>query len=98
MEFEYQDGQIRSLLCDCPCSCACKHEFAALLQLKETLALIESRHGEEFAKSGYFAAILRSTLFTVSVYGKETGSITLTGSGEELLANPQVKEAYLGSK
>ena len=27
----------------------------------------------------------------------ETGSITLSGSGEELLNNPQVKEAYLGS-
>ncbi len=27
----------------------------------------------------------------------ETGRITLTGSGEELLNNPQVKEAYLGS-
>ena len=27
----------------------------------------------------------------------ETGSITMTGSGEELLANPAVKAAYLGS-
>ena len=27
----------------------------------------------------------------------ETGNITLTGSGEELLVNPQVKAAYLGS-
>ena len=27
----------------------------------------------------------------------ETGRITLTGTGEELLNNPQVKEAYLGS-
>ena len=77
VEFEYQDGQIRNLLCDCPCSCACKHEFAALLQLKETLALIESRYSAEFEKSGCFAAILKSTLFTVSIYGKETGSITI---------------------
>ena len=30
-------------------------------------------------------------------YVMETGRITLTGSGEELLNNPQVKEAYLGS-
>ena len=27
----------------------------------------------------------------------ETGSITLTGNGEELLKNPQVQEAYLGA-
>jgi ABC-type branched-subunit amino acid transport system ATPase component len=26
----------------------------------------------------------------------ETGEIVLEGSGEELMANPQVKEAYLG--
>ncbi|MCQ2401161.1 MAG: ABC transporter ATP-binding protein [Lachnospiraceae bacterium] len=31
-------------------------------------------------------------------YVLETGSITLSGSGEELLTNPQVKEAYLGKK
>jgi branched-chain amino acid transport system ATP-binding protein len=29
-------------------------------------------------------------------YVMETGKIVLTGSGEELLVNPQVKEAYLG--
>jgi branched-chain amino acid transport system ATP-binding protein len=29
-------------------------------------------------------------------YVMETGKIVLTGSGEELLMNPQVKEAYLG--
>ena len=77
VEFEYRDGQISKLLCDCPCGCTCKHEFAALLQLKETLALIESRYSAEFEKSGCFAAILKSTLFTVSIYGKETGSITI---------------------
>lgn len=31
-------------------------------------------------------------------YVLETGSITLSGSGAELLTNPQVKEAYLGKK
>lgn len=31
-------------------------------------------------------------------YVLETGSITLSGSGAELLANPKVKEAYLGRK
>jgi len=29
-------------------------------------------------------------------YGMESGRITLTGSGDELLANPKVREAYLG--
>ena len=31
-------------------------------------------------------------------YVLETGSIVLHGSGEEMLANPQVREAYLGKK
>ena len=31
-------------------------------------------------------------------YVLETGKITMSGTGAELLANPQVKEAYLGSK
>lgn len=31
-------------------------------------------------------------------YVLETGAITLSGSGSELLNNPQVKEAYLGKK
>lgn len=31
-------------------------------------------------------------------YVLETGSITLSGTGAELLANPKVKEAYLGKK
>ena len=31
-------------------------------------------------------------------YVLETGSIVLHGSGEEVLANPQVREAYLGQK
>ena len=33
-----------------------------------------------------------------TAYVLETGSITMHGSGKELLDNPQVKEAYLGKK
>lgn len=46
VEFQYQDGVIRDLLCDCPCGYACKHEAAVLLQLKETLARLEEEHAE----------------------------------------------------
>jgi branched-chain amino acid transport system ATP-binding protein len=31
-------------------------------------------------------------------YVIETGEIVLTGSGQEVMANPQVREAYLGKK
>ena len=77
IEFEYHNGEIRHLICDCPCSYNCKHEVAAMLQLKETLELIDKHYAEEFERTGYFAAITKSTLFSFAVDGKETGHFSL---------------------
>lgn len=76
IEFNYQNGEISHLICDCPCACTCKHEFAAMLQLRETLALIEAHYLAEH--SGYFAAITKSALFSFAVNNKETGCFTLS--------------------
>ena len=48
-----------------------------MLQLRETLDLIEKNYAEEFACTGYFAAINKGTLFAFAVDGKETGSFIL---------------------
>ena len=77
IEFEYRDGEISHLICECPCSYTCKHEFAAMLQLKETLELIDKYYAEEYAETGYFAAVSKGTLFSFAIDGKETGSFTL---------------------
>lgn len=77
IEFEYHNGEISHLICDCPCSYNCKHEFAAMLQLQETLDVIDKSYAEEFARTGYFAAINKGTLFAFAVDCKETGSFTL---------------------
>lgn len=77
VEFEYKDGIISKLICGCFCSYNCKHEFAAMLQLKETLDIIEKNYAAEYAQSGYFAAVCKGTLFTFAIDGKEAGSITL---------------------
>lgn len=77
IEFEYRNGEISHLICDCPCSYTCKHEFAAMLQLRETLDIIDKHYVEEFERTGYFAAINKGTLFAFAVDGKETGSFTL---------------------
>ncbi len=37
VEFSYRGGEISDLTCSCFCSYPCKHAFAAMLQLKETL-------------------------------------------------------------
>ena len=77
VEFEFHEGQICGLLCTCFCSYNCKHEFAAMLQLRETLELICQHYAEEFDRSGYFAAIQKVALFAFAIEGKETGSFKL---------------------
>ena len=75
VEFDFTDGEIRNLICSCPCGYTCKHEVAAMMQLKETLDLIEEHHAE--LHHGYFAAIAKSDLFRFVIDSKETGTFTL---------------------
>lgn len=77
VEFEYHNGLISGLICSCFCSYNCKHEFAAMLQLKETLELIGEHYADEFEHTGYFAAVNKSALFAFAIDGKVTGSFTL---------------------
>ena len=77
VEFEYCNGAISNLVCSCFCSYNCKHEVAAMLQLRETLDVIEKHYAAQYEDSGYFAAVLKGTLFSFAVDGKETGSFTL---------------------
>lgn len=77
VEFEYRNGEISQLICSCFCSYNCKHEFAAMLQLKETLELIEKNYVDEYERTGYFAAVNKGTLFSFAIDGKETGGFTL---------------------
>lgn len=77
VEFRYKNGEISHLICDCPCACTCKHEFATMLQLRETLELIEQRYKGEYGNFDYFAAIAKSDLFFFAIDGRETGSFTL---------------------
>ena len=77
VEFEYRSGEISQLICSCFCSYNCKHEFAAMLQLRETLELIEKNYGDEYERTGYFAAVNKGTLFAFAIDGKDNGSFTL---------------------
>ncbi len=77
VEFEYTQGEVRNLVCSCFCSYNCKHEFATMLQLRDTFKQIKKHYEKEFESSGFFAAIDRCTLFSVAIDGKERGSFTL---------------------
>lgn len=77
VEFEYRDGEIGGLICSCFCSYNCKHEFATMLQLKETLELVEKHYADEYKRTGYFAAVTKGTLFAFAIDSKEVGCFTL---------------------
>lgn len=77
VEFTYQDGEIGDLVCSCFCSYTCKHEFATMLQLRETLKNIEEYYSEKYRQTDYFAAITKSALFSFAVDRRETGCLVL---------------------
>lgn len=75
--FRYEDGQISDLVCDCPCGFPCKHEAAALMQLKETLEIVEKQYQKEYESSGYFAVVSKSAFFTFAVDGSRNVVVKL---------------------
>ena len=77
VEFAYRNGEISNLTCTCFCSYNCKHEFAAVLQLRETLERIEKHYAGEYERTGYFAAVNKGTLFAFAIDGKDTGTFTV---------------------
>lgn len=77
VEFEYRCGDISGLVCSCFCSGGCKHEFAAMLQLRETLELIYQNYNDEYERTGYFAAVNKVTMFAFAIDGKDNGSFKL---------------------
>ena len=77
VEFQYRNGVVKELVCSCFCSYHCKHEVAAMLQLREMLERIGEHYAAAYERNGYFAAVEKGTLFTFAIDGKETGSFTL---------------------
>lgn len=75
IEFDYTDGEISNLKCSCFCGGACKHEFAAMLQLKETMDIITENYGEKYGN--YFAAMAKDVFINMVMSKKTSGKISL---------------------
>lgn len=75
IEFDYIDGEISNLKCSCFCSGVCKHEFAAMLQLKESLDLITENYKDEY--NGYFAIISKGVFINTVMNKKVSGKISI---------------------
>lgn len=73
VEFNYSGGQISSLVCNCYCTGACKHEFATMLQLKETLDIIDAEYGDGFGLD-YISAVNKAVFFDFVIDTKTKGS------------------------
>ena len=73
IEFDYIDSEISNLKCSCFCSGDCKHEFAAMLQLKESLELITENYEDEY--NGYFAIISKGAFMNTVMIKKVSGKI-----------------------
>lgn len=77
VRFCYRGGKISDLTCSCFCGGQCRHAFAAMLQLRETLRRIRRHYLDEYESTGYFAALDKSALFHFAIGSKDTGSFTL---------------------
>lgn len=78
IEFEYSDGKVSGLVCSCYCGGLCKHEYAAMLALRDVLEIIEKHFSEQYARTGYFAAVEKNAFFSSAVNSKPFGSFTLS--------------------
>ena len=76
VEFSFRNGEISGLVCNCYCTGTCKHEFATMLQLRETLKVIGEEYGDNFGNN-YLAVINKAVFFEYAVDNKTKGSLKL---------------------
>ena len=76
IEFNYFDGLISHLTCNCYCAGTCKHEFAAMLQLRDILDIIKKEY-PSIDSNDYFATVSKSTFFEFVIDGNPKGSFTM---------------------
>lgn len=77
VEFNYKNGEISNIKCSCFCSYSCKHEFAAMLQLNETLDEILKNY--EASYNGYFSAVSKDVFMNTVMNKKVSGKISIGG-------------------
>jgi len=77
VEFDFDNGIISNLVCPCYFAGNCKHEFAAILQLRDILGFIEENYQSEFRKTEYFSAVTKPAFFNFAVDGQKRGSIKI---------------------
>lgn len=76
IEFTYQDGQISNLTCGCYHAGVCMHRVAAILQLRESLSLLE-QNKPEWLDEEYLAAVEKDTFVEFAMHNQHPVNVTL---------------------
>lgn len=76
VEFNFANGDISGLVCNCYCTGACKHEFAVMLQLKETLDIIADNY-KFIDLNDYLAVVNKIVFFENAIDNKTKGNFTI---------------------
>lgn len=87
VEFEYNNGIIEDISCNCYCDGHCKHEFAVLLELQYMLQIVESEFKNEYSKNRYVATIDKDMVWQMSVRWTNKGTIIFHNQIEPIIVN-----------
>jgi hypothetical protein len=87
VEFEYNNGIIEDISCNCYCDGHCKHEFAVLLELQYMLQIVEKEFKNEYSKNGYVATIDKDIVWQMSVRWTNKGTIIFHNQIEPIIVN-----------
>ena len=76
VEFNFHNGDISGLVCNCYCAGTCKHEAAAMLQLRETLDIIAENY-KFIDLHDYLAVVNKAVFFENAIDSKTKGNFTI---------------------
>ncbi len=76
IEFNFDNGDISGLVCNCYCTGTCKHEFAAMLQLRETIDVI-GEYYEKLNCGDYLAIVSKVVFYENAIINKNQGGFTI---------------------
>lgn len=87
VEFEYNNGIIEDISCNCYCDGHCKHEFAVLLELQYMLQIVESEFKSEYSKNRYVATIDKDMVWQMSIRWTNKGTIFFNNQIDPIIVN-----------
>ena len=87
VEFEYNNGIIEDISCNCYCDGHCKHEFAVLLELQYMLQIVEREFKNEYNKNRYVATIDKDMVWQMSVRWTNKGTISFHNQIDPIIVN-----------